>query len=151
MNVHAPAWVKPNMSAVDMNADGYDVYTVDAQSPMLQWTPPIVKDAPTATFVYEVRIVELIEGKAVDYLMEHAPIFFKKDGLIVPQILIPANIITKFLSDHLYAVQVTAKQRKTATPFGSNSVTIPPISGPIMVFQVHIPKSADGSDISNSK
>lgn len=151
MNVHAPEWVNPNKPNPDIDKVGYEVYTVSSQNPLLQWTPPVVSNTPTVSYIYDLRIVELVEGPAVDYIMEHAPVFFKKDNLIVPQILVPANVITKFLPNHLYAVQVTAKQKITNTPFGSKSVTIPPISGPIMVFQVHIPKSADGSDISNSK
>lgn len=151
MNMQAPAWVNPNKSNPIINEGGYDVYTISLQNPVLQWTPPIVSNTPTVTYIYDLRIVELVEGQAVDYLMESAPTFFKKEGLIVPQIIIPVSVITKFMPGHLYAVQVTAKQKITNTPFGSKSVTIPPISGPIMVFQVHIPKSADGSDISNSK
>ena len=70
--------------------------------------------------------------------MAKAPVFFKKNGLIVPQI-IPANVIKNFCPSHLYAVQVTAKQRTTAALFGTKPVAIPPIPGAIMVFQVQVP------------
>ena len=146
MNVHAPEWVNPNKPNPDIDKVGYEVYTVSSQNPLLQWAPPIVSSVPATTFAYDLRIVELVEGQTVDYIMEHAPVFFKKDNLIVPQILVPANVITKFLPNHLYAVQVIARQRKTATPFGSNSVTIPPTPGPIIVFQVQFPKSSNDSN-----
>lgn len=146
MNVHAPEWVNPNKPNPDIGKVGYEVYTVSSQNPLLQWTPPIVSSVPATTFAYDLRIVELVEGQTVDYIMEHAPVFFKKDNLIVPQILVPANVITKFLPNHLYAVQVIARQRRAATPFGSNSVTIPPTPGPIIVFQVQFPKSSNHSN-----
>ncbi|MGN0213934.1 MAG: hypothetical protein ACI4AH_03890 [Muribaculaceae bacterium] len=139
INMQAPAWVNPNKPDHSINEGGYDVYTVSTQNPIFQWTPPVVSAAPSATYAYDLRIVELVEGQPVDYLMANAPIFFKKNGLIVPQFIIPANVIKLFLPNHLYAVQVTAKQRTTALPFGSNSAAIPPIPGPIMVFQVQAP------------
>lgn len=139
MNIQAPAWVNPNTPTSNISDGSYDVYTISTQSPVFQWTPPVVSAAPAATFIYDLRIVELIEGQAVDYLMAKAPTFFKKNGLIVPQIIIPANFIKNFLPNHLYAVQVTAKQRTSAAPFGTKPVAIPPIPGPIMVFQVQTP------------
>ena len=139
MNIQAPAWVNPNTPTSSISEGSYDVYTISTQSPVFQWTPPVVSSAPSATFVYDLRIVELVEGQPVDYLMANAPVFFKKNGLIVPQIIIPANVIKNFCPSHLYAVQVTAKQRTTAAPFGTKPVAIPPIPGAIMVFQVQAP------------
>lgn len=139
MNIQAPAWVNPNKPTSSISEGSYDVYTISTQNPIFQWTPPVASAAPAATYIYDLRIVELIEGQAVDYLMEKAPVFFKKNGLIVPQIIIPANFIKNFCPGHLYAVQVTAKQRTSAAPFGTKPVAIPPIPGPIMVFQVQAP------------
>lgn len=139
MNIQAPAWVNPNIPTSSISDGGCDVYTISTQNPVFQWTPPVVSSAPSATFVYDLRIVELVEGQPVDYLMANAPVFFKKNGLIVPQIIIPANVIKNFCPGHLYAVQVTAKQRTTASPFGTKPVAIPSIPGPIMVFQVQAP------------
>lgn len=138
MNIQAPAWVNPNTPTSSISDGGCDVYTISTQNPVFQWTPPVVSAAPAATFIYDLRIVELIDGQAIDYLMAKAPVFFKKNGLIVPQI-IPANVIKNFCPSHLYAVQVTAKQRTTAALFGTKPVAIPPIPGAIMVFQVQVP------------
>lgn len=139
MNIQAPAWVNPNKPTSSINEGSYEVYTISTQNPVFQWTPPVASAAPAATYIYDLRIVELIEGQAVDYLMAKAPTFFKKNGLIVPQFIIPANAVKNFLPNHLYAIQVTAKQRTTASPFGPKPVAIPPIPGPIMVFQVQAP------------
>ena len=88
MNIQAPAWVNPNTPTSSISDGGCDVYTISTQNHVFQWTPPVVSAAPAATFIYDLRIVELIDGQAIDYLMAKAPVFFKKNGLIVPQIII---------------------------------------------------------------
>ena len=74
MNIQAPAWVNPNTPTSSISEGSYDVYTISTQSPVFQWTPPVVSSAPSATFVYDLRIVELVEGQPVDYLMANAPV-----------------------------------------------------------------------------
>ena len=113
MNIQAPAWVNPNTPTSSISDGGCDVYTISTQNPVFQWTPPVVSAAPAATFIYDLRIVELIDGQAIDYLMAKAPVFFKKNGLIVPQI-IPANVIKNFCPSHLMLFK--SQQNKEPLP-----------------------------------
>lgn len=135
MNIQAPAWVNPTTVNADITGNEFDVYTVNAQNPLLQWTPPVVSSDPAATYTYDLRIVELVEGQPVDYLMEHAPVFFKKRGLIVPQLVIPAKILNNFHPGVLYAAQVTARPR-SATTAPAQTMGANPIPGPILVFSL---------------
>ncbi len=164
VNIQAPIWVNPIQQSSDENIDGYDIYTLSAQTPIFQWTPPVVADAPTATYTYDFRVVELVEGQPVDYLMEHAPVFFQKKGLLQPQILIPAKYLANFISGHFYAAQViahpqlqpvTSRHNFPAQTTGSNNPlhpdnstqtspapglmpVVPQIPGPIRVFCIDL-------------
>lgn len=46
INIQAPVWVTPTQQSSDENIDGYDIYTLSAQTSIFQWTPTIVAYTP---------------------------------------------------------------------------------------------------------
>ena len=61
-------------------------------------------------FEYSLRVVEIPTGWSLDQAMDHGPLVYQRNGLTVPQCIIPQNIITQqFYTNKRYAAQVTAK------------------------------------------
>lgn len=88
-----------------------DVAEVDPFSALFSWIPPVLTCNHRAMrFEYSLRVVEIPTGWSLDQAMDHGPLVYQRNGLTVPQCIIPQNIITQqFYTNKRYAAQVTAK------------------------------------------
>ena len=108
----APQFLTPMVTALDMN----DVAKVDVLNAQFTWTmPTITCGAKFSNYVYDFRVVELLEGQQPDVAMDRNPVVYQVTDLMPNMCIIPVNIITtKFYADKKYVAQVTAKQKNAS-------------------------------------
>ena len=108
----APQFLTPMVTALDMN----DVAQVDVLNAQFTWTmPTITCGAKFSNYVYDFRVVELLDGQQPDVAMDRNPVVYQVTDLMPNMCIIPVNIITtKFYADKKYVAQVTAKQKNAS-------------------------------------
>lgn len=111
----SPKWAAP--AIVDDYTDR-DTAMLSLQTPMLQWTMPVVGDSPVpVTVTYNLRIVEAMPGQDPLEAIERNPVAYQLRHLMAPQCLLPAKVIRKFSLAKVYVAQVTA-QAQAAQQYG---------------------------------
>lgn len=87
-----------------------DVAEIDPFNAMFTWAQPVLAcDARSMRYEYDFRVVEIPQGWSIDQALDHGPVIYQRKGLLVPQCIIPQNIITsQFYANKRYVAQVTA-------------------------------------------
>lgn len=107
----APDFILPTLlGTADPN-----VAEIDPFNAMFTWNVPVVTCGSNfASYTYDLRIVELLNGQQPDYAISHNPIVYQKKDLLAPMCLIQTNEITaKFTANQKYVAQLTAKPKST--------------------------------------
>lgn len=104
----APQFLMPVMQGA--LAGSNDVADLDELNALFSWTPVTITCAPTATqYRYALKVVEVLENQSPSEAIEKNPVVYRTDNLVVPQCIIPVNIIeNQFYLNRTYAAQVTA-------------------------------------------
>lgn len=104
----APQFLMPVMQGA--LAGSNDVADLDVLNALFSWTPVTITCAPTATqYRYALKVVEVLENQSPSEAIEKNPVVYRTDNLVVPQCIIPINIIeNQFYLNRTYAAQVTA-------------------------------------------
>lgn len=85
----APQFLTPMVTALDMN----DVAKVDVLNAQFTWTmPTITCGAKFSNYVYDFRVVELLEGQQPDVAMDRNPVVYQVTDLMPNMCIIPVNI-----------------------------------------------------------
>lgn len=86
---------------------------LDALVPMFSWTTPTLTCNPAAAqYKYDFKVVEVLKNQSPVEAMERNPVVYQSRNLIIPQVIIPANIIkSQFNTTKTYAAQITATTR----------------------------------------
>ena len=87
-----------------------DVAEIDPFNAMFTWAQPVLAcDARSMRYEYDFRVAEIPQGWSIDQALDHGPVIYQRKGLLVPQCIIPQNIITsQFYANKRYVAQVTA-------------------------------------------
>lgn len=104
----APQFLLPSVAGTAI--ENTSVATVDVLSPLFTWTAPVVTCNPAASgFKYNFKVVEVLPHQNPEEAIERNPVIYHSDGLVVPQCMIPLNVITtQMYVNKTYASQVTA-------------------------------------------
>lgn len=107
----APKWVSP----VSMNDyEDHSIATLSMQTPMLQWTTPVVNCNPTPIlYTYDLKVVQMLPLQAPDEAIERNPVVYQSNSLAASQCLIPTTIISKFSPSETYVAQITTRSNST--------------------------------------
>lgn len=107
----APKWVSP----VSMNDyEDNSIATLSLQTPMLQWTTPVVNCNPTPIqYTYDLKIVQQIPLQNPNEAIERNAVVYQRSSLTASQCLIPATVISKFSPSETYVAQVTTHSNST--------------------------------------
>lgn len=110
-NAQSPEFMLPTL----LGTQDPSVAEVDPLNTQFSWTTPIIAcGANSATYTYDFRVVELLNGQQPDYAIDHNPIVYQTSGLMSPVCMIPMNYITsKFNTNSKYVAQVTARNNNT--------------------------------------
>lgn len=110
-NASAPKWVSP----VSMNDyEDHSIATLSQQTPMLQWTTPVINCNPTPIqYTYDLKIVQQIPLQDPNEAIERNAVVYQSNSLTSSQCLIPATIINKFSPSETYVAQITTRSNST--------------------------------------
>ena len=127
--VKAPEWIQPIRVA-----DYSDpvVANLSAEVPMLQWLPVVAEGVAMAGITYDLCIVRLMPDQAPDQAIRRNPKVYEKKSLMVPQCLLPKQVMSAFEPEATYVAQVRAK----LPPGGQNVQLIDGGRSALMLFKV---------------
>lgn len=127
--VKAPEWILPIRVA-----DYSDpvVTNLSAEVPMLQWMPVVAEGVAMAGITYDLCIVRLMPDQAPDQAIRRNPKVYEKKSLMVPQCLLPKQVMSAFEPEATYVAQVRAK----LPPGGQNVQLIDGGRSALMLFKV---------------
>jgi len=105
-SAQSPAFIMPTT----LGAKERDVAEIDPFNALFSWQAPVLTCASRIVrYEYAIRVVEIPEGWSLDQAISYGHVVYQRSGLLVPQCIIPQNIITgQFRTDKRYAAQVTA-------------------------------------------
>ena len=105
-SAQAPSFLMPML----LGTKEAEVAEVDPFSAIFTWTPPTLAcNNRFVNYSYSFRVVEMPAMWSIDEAMDHGPVVYQRSGLVVPQCIIPQNVITnQFRKDARYLAQVTA-------------------------------------------
>lgn len=107
----APEWISP-VSVGDY--ESRDIATLPKQTPMLQWTMPMVNcDPRPRNYTYDIKIVQQLPLQAPDQAMDRNPIVYQTTGLTMPQCMLPVNVVNNLAPTVTYVAEVTARSNST--------------------------------------
>lgn len=106
-SAQSPVFILPTT----LGAKEMDVAEVDPFNALFTWQAPILTCASRIVrYEYSLRIVEVPDKWSIDQAMDYGPLVYQRSELMVPQCIIPQNIITsQFFTNKRYAARVTAK------------------------------------------
>lgn len=127
--VEAPRWVQP-MQVGDY--EDVSVATLPLLNPIFQWMPPVIGGiAAAVTYTYDLKIVQVMPGQALDQAIDRNPVVYQVKSLGVPQCLLPADIARRLDPEALYVAQIVTHAHSTVAIDMANDGR-----GPLMPFRV---------------
>ncbi len=124
---------------VTMPGSDNNLPQLSVATPIITWMPPVSSCTTNADIVYDLKIVDCLPGQSIDEAMRVQGEVYKKDGILVPTITLPADALTKLkhaigadMDDQAYfdnqfnrfVMQVTARKATKADPEDFNYTLI---------------------------
>ena len=108
----APQFLTPMLNVMGEGS----VAQVDPLNAQFTWTMPLIACGASASYTYDIKIVELLPSQQPDVAMDRNPIVYQSKGLLANMCVIPTQVVTSnFYADRTYLAQVTALPKATGT------------------------------------
>ena len=92
------------------------VAQLDPLSAQFSWTMPVVACGSSASYTYDIKMVELFPGQQPDVAMDRNPVVYQVKDLLANMCVIPTQVVTSnFYADRTYLAQVTALPKANGT------------------------------------
>ncbi|MCQ2095193.1 MAG: hypothetical protein MJY59_00420 [Bacteroidaceae bacterium] len=104
-NAQAPTWIQPLV----MFGNESEPMEIDPKAPLFTWSSPSLTCNPAQQYTYAIRIAEKLDFQSPDVAISEGNTVYFKDGLLMPSVTIPANVIKEFSASKTYVAQITAK------------------------------------------
>lgn len=107
VRVKAPQWIAPVMIG---DYEESKVVELTREGTVFAWMPTMTTGDPRPrTYVYDLRIVELLPMQAPDYAIKHNPVYWETVGLVTTQCTLPQHIIANMNPETIYVAQISTR------------------------------------------